>query len=279
MKHLLKLLSFLFAFVFTSCADKNKNASLPPISEVYDSFYEGSLALNPLFGNFYGINRYLDTLPNNLTDEFRAKEVAHYQTHLDKIQQYDRTQLNESDQLNYDIMIWYAKNKLAANHDYVKYLPIDQFNSVNLDVAQIASGSSVQPFVTVQDYSNWIERLKDYNVWLDTALVNMKEGIKLGYVHPETIIKKIIPQFEAMASGAVEDHLFYSPVKNMPQGFSEAEKKEIETTYRKAIKEDIIPRYQKLADFFKTDYLKAARSTSGIGVLPSGLNHYKNQIE
>jgi uncharacterized protein (DUF885 family) len=146
-------------------------------------------------------------------------------------------------------------------------------------MAQLASGSSVQPFVTVQDYNNWIKRLKDYNAWLDTALVNMKEGIKLGYVHPETIVKKIIPQFEAMASGAAKDHLFYSPVKNMPEGFTEDEKKEIETTYRKAIKEDIIPRYQKLAEFFKTDYLKAARSTSGIGVLPGGPNHYKNQIE
>ncbi|MBK8388889.1 MAG: hypothetical protein IPL23_06165 [Saprospiraceae bacterium] len=44
MKHLLILLAF--ALAFTSCADKNKNASLPPISEVYDCFYEGSLALN-----------------------------------------------------------------------------------------------------------------------------------------------------------------------------------------------------------------------------------------
>lgn len=277
MKHLLILLAF--ALTFTSCADKNKNASLPPILEVYDSFYEGSLALNPLYGNFYGINRYFDVLPNNLTDEFRAKEVAHYQTHLDKIQQYDRAQLNESDQLNYDIIVWYAKNKLSANHDFVRYLPIDQFNSVNLYVAQIASGSSVQPFVTVQDYNNWIKRLKDYNAWLDTALANMKEGITLGYVHPETIIKKIIPQFEAMASGTVEDHLFYSPVKNMPEGFTEAEKLAIAATYKRIINEDIIPRYQKLAEFFKTDYLKAARSTSGIGVLLGGPNRYKNQIE
>ncbi|MCP9770983.1 DUF885 domain-containing protein [Lacihabitans sp. LS3-19] len=277
MKQLLILLAF--ALTFTSCADKNKNASLPPISEVYDSFYEGSLALNPLFGNFYGINRYLDTLPNNLTDEFRAKEVAHYQAHLDKIQQYDRTKLNESDQHNYDVMVWYAKNKLAANHDFVKYLPIDQLNSVNLYIAQLASGSSVQPFVTVQDYNNWTKRLKDYTAWLDTALVNMKEGIALGYVHPKSIVMKIIPQFEAMASGTVEDHLFYSPVKNMPEGFTEAEKKEIGTIYRKAVKEDIIPRYQKLAEFFKTDYLKAARSTSGIGPLPASKAHYQNQIE
>lgn len=277
MKLLFQLI--LFTLVFTACADKTSEKELPPISEVYDSFYEGSLALNPLFGNFYGINRYFDVLPNNLTDEFRAKEVAHYQDHLDKIQQYNRAQLSTSDQLNYDIIVWYAKNKLSANHDFVKYLPIDQFNSVNLYVGQIASGSSVQPFVTVQDYNNWIKRLKDYNAWLDTALANMKEGITLGYVHPETIIKKIIPQFEAMASGAVEDHLFYSPVKNMPEGFTEAEKLAIETTYRKAIKEDIIPRYQKLAEFFKTEYLKAARSTSGIGVLPGGPNHYKNQIE
>ncbi len=36
MKHLLILLAF--ALAFTSCADKNKNLSLPPTTEVYDSF-------------------------------------------------------------------------------------------------------------------------------------------------------------------------------------------------------------------------------------------------
>ena len=279
MKHLLQVLAF--AFLFTSCADKQKEikeTTLPPISEVYDSFYEGSLALNPLFGNFFGINRYFDTLPNNLTDEFRAKEVAHYQSHLDKIQQYDRAQLNTSDQLNYDIIVWYAKNKLGANHNFVKYLPIDQFNTVNLDIAQLASGSSFQPFANVQDYENWSKRVKEYTIWLDTALANMKEGLTLGYVHPKSIVLKIIPQFEAMAKGPVEEHLFYSPVKNMPATFTEADRLAIETGYQKMIKEDIIPRYQKLADFFKTDYVNAARSTSGIGPLPASSEHYKNQI-
>lgn len=280
MKHLLQILAF--TIVFTSCTDKqkdNKNATLPPISEVYDSFYEGSLALNPLFGNSRGINRYYDTLPNNITDEFIAKEVAHYQTHLDKIQQYDRAQLNASDQLNYDIMVWYAENKLGSDHNFIKYLPINQFFSLNLYIAQLSSGNSVQPFVTVADYDNWIKRLEDYIVWLDTALANMKEGITLGFVHPTAIVKKIIPQFEALANDVVEDHLFYSPVKNMPEGFTEAERSAIVSTYQNIIQNELIPRYQKLAEFFKTDYLKAARSTSGIGSLPSGSDYYKNQIE
>ncbi|AWW00980.1 DUF885 domain-containing protein [Arcticibacterium luteifluviistationis] len=277
MKHLLHLI--VFAFLFTACADKTSKTELPPISEVYDSFYEGFLVLYPAHGNFYGVNRYFDKLPNNLTDEFRSKEVSLYQTHLDKIQQYDRAKLSASDQINYNSMVWYCKNKLGANHDFVKYLPIDQLNSINLYIAQMASGSSVQPFATVADYDNWTKRLKDYNAWLDTALANMEEGITLGYVHPESIVKKIIPQFEAMAQSPVREHLFYSPVKNMPESFTEAEKSTIESTYQKIIKEDIIPRYERLAEFFKTDYLNAARTTSGIGVLPSGPDYYKNQIE
>ena len=280
MKNLFIILAF--ALLLTSCVDKqkeNKTKDLPPISEVYDSFYEGSVDLYPLFGNLTGINSNFDRMPNNLTDEFRAKEVKFYQTHLDKIQQYDRAQLNESDQLNYDVIVWYCKNKLATNPNFIKYLPINQFDSANLDIAQLASGSSFQPFKTVQDYDNWLKRVKEYTIWLDTALVNMKKGITLGYVQPKAIVLKMIPQFEAMAKGPVAAHLFYSPVKNMPEGFTEAEKLSIETKYQKMIKEDIIPRYKKLAEFFKTDYLKASRSTSGIGPLPGSSEHYKNQIE
>tara|TARA_R110002124_G_scaffold60757_1_gene166534 strand:- start:2697 stop:4475 length:1779 start_codon:yes stop_codon:yes gene_type:complete len=256
-----------------------QNTELPPISTVYDSFYEGSLALDPLMGNFLGINRYYDTIPNNLTIAFREKEELHYQTHLDKIKQYNRELLSESEQVNYDIIVWLSKNKLETDPAFVRYFPIDQFKSLNLTIAQFASGSSAQPFVTVEDYENWIKRLECYTIWLDTAMVNMKKGISLGYVHPKSIVKKVIPQFEQMATTQLEDHLFFMPVKNMPNEFSEEEKIKIDAKYRQMVKEEIIPRYQALTKFFQTDYLESSRSTSGIGQLPSGSDYYKNQIE
>lgn len=272
----------LFTIIIIGCSSPKSEVSsseLPPITDVYESFYEGCLALDPLWGNFLGINRYYDSLPNNLTQAYREKELSHYQSHFDMIQQYDREELNASDQTNYDIIVWLSKNKLEADHSFTRYFPINQLQSNNLMIAQFASGSSIQPFVTVADYKNWINRLEDYTIWLDTAMVNMKKGISLGYVHPETIVKKIIPQFEEMATTPLEEHLFYTPVKNMPEEFTEEEKLEIDNQYQQIIKDEIIPRYQALTNYFKTDYLEASRSTSGIGNLPSGSEHYQNQIE
>lgn len=276
------VLLLLLLLLFVSCSQQKSeviNTELTPISNVYDSFYEGCLSLDPINGNYSGINRYYDTLTNNLTIDFREKEVEHYQTHLTKTQQYDRETLSESDQVNYDIIVWVAKNKLEADHSFIRYLPINQFHSMNLTVAQFASGSSIQPFTSVEDYENWLKRLEDFTIWLDTAMVNMEKGISLGYVHPESIVKKIIPQFEGMATTPVKEHLFYSPIKKMPKAFSEEEKSELDSKYQEIIKDEIIPRYQTLTDFFKTDYLQASRATSGIGQLPSGQSYYQNQIE
>ena len=72
---------------------------LPPIQEVFESFYEEGLKLNPLFATFLGINRYLDQFPNFLTEDYRSQSRDYYRRHLEQVQQYNRASLNVDDQL------------------------------------------------------------------------------------------------------------------------------------------------------------------------------------
>jgi hypothetical protein len=47
----------------------------------------------------------------------------------------------------------------AASTDGLRFptdlMPVDQFAGLHLSIAQLGSGSSAQPFQTVQDYDNW----------------------------------------------------------------------------------------------------------------------------
>ena len=47
----------------------------------------------------------------------------------------------------------------------------------------------------------------------------VKEGMELGYVLPKSLIVKIIPQLNTLASDDVQNHLFYQPVKEPPPFF------------------------------------------------------------
>ncbi|MDO1498939.1 DUF885 family protein [Winogradskyella maritima] len=90
---------------------------------------------------------------------------------------------------------------------------------MNLMMGQLAGGTSAQPFNTVEDYTNWLKRLDDYVVWLDTAKTRMQKGIKAKNVLPKSLIKKVLPQLQSILTNNIETNLFFSPILNFPMIF------------------------------------------------------------
>ena len=165
--------------------------------------------------------------------------------------------------------------------------PINQMWTVNLTMGQLASGSSAQPFATVKDYTNWLSRLEQYNVWLGSADAKMRQGVTEGYVLPKSLIKKIIPQFESLTEVTkdgegivdVSNHLFYSPIKKFPESFTEKEKATFIEKYTSILNYKLIPSFKSLALFLKSEYLSAGRKSSGISEIPNGEAYYNHAIK
>jgi uncharacterized protein (DUF885 family) len=89
-------------------------------------------------------------------------------------------------------------------------------------------------------------------------------------VLPKALTIKIIPQFKEVMTSKVEDNIFYSAIKIMPNTFSDATKTAFASQYAAVINEKLMPRYQKMVDFLQNQYLPVSRTTSGIGSLPFG---------
>ena len=53
-------------------------------------------------------------------------------------------------------------------------MPVTQIFSLQAYFSQLAGGESVHPFRTVADYDNWLARIDDYVVWVDTSIGNMR---------------------------------------------------------------------------------------------------------
>jgi uncharacterized protein (DUF885 family) len=158
-------------------------------------------------------------------------------------------------------------------------LPVNQFESMHLTVGQLASGAGAQPFATVTDYDNWLKRVDGFIAWSDTAMVNMRKGMEAGYVLPRALAEKVVPQLEGFATGLVEDHLFYGPIRNMIADFPTAEKERLTQAYRAMIEEKVIPTYARFTAFVRDEYLPACRETAGIDAVPNGRAYYDLQIK
>ena len=248
-------------------------------SQMLKDYYEEGLKLDPINATFQGDSRYNDQFPNTLSKEYRDQKRAYYSKYLEALNQFKEEDLKESERMSKATLKWECDINLEELEFRTDLFPIDQMWSVNLIVGQLASGASAQPFRTVEDYQAWLKRLEAYLVWLDTAGERMKEGIESGYVLPKSLIVKVVPQLKALANENIEEHLFYSPIKNLPEEISDVDKEMLKTAYKEIISEKVIPSYKKLHDFMSSEYLAAGRTTSGVDAVPNGKAYYEHQIK
>ncbi|MEH6766075.1 MAG: DUF885 domain-containing protein [Aequorivita antarctica] len=284
-----QILTMLLAVVlFTACKNESKekensktdNTVSTDFNKMLDTYYEEGLKLNPLNATFSGDTRYNDSFPNFLSDEYSTQLKNYYTNYKEEASKFEDSDLSETEKMSKDILLWECNINLETlTFKNSTYFPIDQMWSVNLMMGQLASGSSAQPFKTAEDYNNWLKRLDGYVVWLNAAESRMKEGMAAGYVLPKSLIVKIVPQLKAMTEPNLDQNLFFSPVKNFPETFSDLEKQEFTKAYSKMVSEKVIPAYQSLHDFMAGDYLKAGRTSTGIADTPNGEGYYKHQIK
>ena len=183
---------------------------------------------------------------------------------------FNDADLSDSEKMSKAVLTWDCDINLERLNFREDLTPINQMWTMNLMFGQLASGSGAQPFETVQDYKNWLQRVDSYLDWMNSAEQRMKEGIKAGHVLPKSLIVKVIPQLKSLTGDSVEDHLFYQPIKNLPEVFSDDEKTALTTSYTDMVQNKIVPAYKKLHAFMSTDYLAAGRTTSGIDDTPNG---------
>jgi uncharacterized protein (DUF885 family) len=270
-----KTTSFLIAvtlsILLVSCKSSEKKQDFTALTK---SYFDDKNTLYPLSATQNGQNEYNDQLQFEMTDSYRKSQAAFYSKYEEALATINETQLNEEEKNSYEIIKW----EVSIGKDLLKQptnlMPIQQFEGTHLTMGQFAGGTSAQPFKTEKDYSNFLERMNKYSVWIDSAMVYMKKGIEKGIVLPKALTEKIIPQFAEMATPKTEDNLFYSAIKLMPASFSNKTKKEITDKYTACIKDKLIPQHQKMATFLKNEYLPASRTTSGIGSFPFGKELY-----
>jgi uncharacterized protein (DUF885 family) len=244
------------------------------LDQLYADFWEESLQLSPIQATFIGDTRYNDRLPNFLSAGFRQQMHDFNQQWLDRVQAVDASALEGQARISYDIFVRERQLALEGERFPDWMLPVDQFSSLISFLPMLGSGSSAQPFQTVTDYDNWLQRGAAIPALFDQAIANMREGVKAGVVQPKVLMHKVLPQIDAVIQGEPEDSVFWGPIQNLPADFSDDDKTRLSAAYRNLISTDLVPAYQRLRDYIADEYLPACRDTVSLAVLPDGAAWY-----
>jgi uncharacterized protein (DUF885 family) len=249
-------------------------ATSAPLAALFTNYWEEQARLYPLQATSQGDNRFNNQLPNSGTRAFRLSQRRLYERYRDQLAKIDRSKLAAADQTSYDIFEYEMTTRLRGLDQPTWTMPFTQFSGLPIELAQLGAGTGSQPFKTVQDYDNWLARVRQFPAWADTAVADFRHGMRTGVVLPKVLVLKMIPQLEAMVVTDPSQSVFYGPIKQLPASFSAADKQRLTAAYQQAIGQQLVPSYQRLASFLKNDYLPAARTSTGIAAVPGGADMY-----
>jgi uncharacterized protein (DUF885 family) len=262
----------------TASAAPSASASEREVDSIAARFYDARARFDPmLYATANGDSRYDDQLGMAIAPQVRARYFAANHQLLDELRKIDRARLSDKARLNYDILVFEIRAQLDLERFPEHLLPLNHFDNVPSNLANYASGTGSQPLATPGQYRAYLSRLHQLPAWIDQAIANMKEGVRKGVVQPKAITASMLPQFRQLAASDPEASIFYTPIKNLPAGFSDRDKKSLTAGYREAAQQ-IDAALDRLNTYLEKDYLPAGRTTAGYGALPDGAAWYRARI-
>jgi uncharacterized protein (DUF885 family) len=244
---------------------------------------EAELKRNPVGALFRGDMRYADRIGDFITDEWYAGEKAAAEADLAALAQIDRSRLNATDRIAYDVFKVQTENGLRNFAPEIlavnQVRPVNHFSGFHTFYPTFASGQGAAPFKTVEDYENNLKRHADYIRYHDRAIGRFREGMASGVYETKLTIQNVIDQLDLQLKEKPEESPFYKPALNFPAAFSDADKTRLRAAYLASVKNDIYPNYQRLRDFLKNEYLPKARSQVGLVHMKGGPALYQRLIE
>jgi len=242
-------------------------------------FWQDDLRMRPFTATALGDPRYNGSFPNMIGPQYLKELKEQNERYLVRAKQIDPKQLSPEEQVTWQVFVEARTVALEGFKFPNELLPVNQFGGAPQELALYGSGRGPQPFRSVKNYEDWVQRAHGFPAWVDQAIANMRAGVQRGVVLPRPLVQRTIPQLEALAKGPPDASVFWGPVREWPEAVPVAERERLTAALRSAIERDVLPSYQKLLAYVRDEYLPHARESVGYSALPDGAAWYAWQIE
>ncbi|HEV2146860.1 MAG TPA: DUF885 domain-containing protein [Longimicrobiaceae bacterium] len=240
------------------------------LQRLFEDEWERTLRESPLTATGFGDRRYNDRLPSvGLADQQRSLEAD--RAALARLLAIPRDSLPPEDAVNYDVFRRIRENGLAAAEFRGYLIPITNREGFHTSFPDLPERV---PLATVEDYENYVARLRAFRAYAGQHVELMREGIRQGMVLPRISVQGID---ESLTPHIVDDpskSLLYRPFTRFPAGVPDSARARLERAGRDAIATSVVPGYRDFLEFMRREYVPAARTTIGASELPNGRAFY-----
>ena len=190
------------------------------LTALLDEQWEYVLRTNPEFASILGDKRYNDKL-SDFSEKAVYADIEMQKQFLHRFQAVDTTGFPVQEQLNKALMVRQLEESLAGVRFKGWEMPVTQFSGIHIDAPQLVA---VLSFETVNDYDDYIARLRQLPKALDDTAALMRQGMRDRLMPPKILLEQVARQSARLSSGKPEENPFFEPAKKFPTTFSGAEK-------------------------------------------------------
>jgi prolyl oligopeptidase len=256
--------------LFLSAAAIAEDAALTKqFRGLLDSEWQYVLRESPTFASHLGDKRYNDRWPD-VSLVAIARRHEHAVDLLAKLDAIDPAKLPPADRLNYMLF----KKEIAEGIEQYPFrwhlVPLNQREGIQ-DESQVADAIVFQ---TVKDYEDWIARLRSFPAYLDQTIELMRAGAKERIIQPKVVMRRLPDQIRKQIVTDPTQSVYFKPLKTFPADIPAAEQERLRGEAAAAIREQIVPAYEKFAKFFDEEYFPACLDEVGVSQFPRGQEFY-----
>jgi uncharacterized protein (DUF885 family) len=237
------------------------------------------LERSPTYASVAGDRRW-----NDRWDDLSLKAIeADHQHNLQVVawlKKLDRQKLSAADQLNLDLLLRDYALWVEEHRFKLFLLPSNHLGGIPEGIKQPPGVQTAYQladtlrFETVQDYEDWIARLKGFGTYVDQVISLMREGLRQGRVHPQVVLRRMPPQVEKQLVDDPAKSGFHRPFTRFPASIPAAEQQRMAAAGRAAIAQGVLPALGRYHQFLTTEYVPHGPEAVGVWQLPEGAELY-----
>jgi uncharacterized protein (DUF885 family) len=168
----------------------------------------------------------------------------------------------------------YAIVRRTIESDFAKRVCRDELWPVSQMTGwQVAYGYivTIQPVGSDEARKDALARWGTLPKYIDTEIVNLGEGITLGYTAPQQNVRIVIDQVRSLISTPVKDSPFHSPAERDKDP-------EFRKQFEALLADRINPAAKRYADYLEHEYLPKAREAIAVTANPNGAACYDASV-
>lgn len=242
------------------------------LDKLFADEWEYGLREQPTFASHVGDSRYNDLWPD-LSLSAIEKRQRHRQDLLKQFAGMETSSFAASDKLNYRLYRHQLEDQIAEHPFNFHLVPLDQRDGLQ---TEYTLGDSLV-LRSVKDYEDWITRLENFGTYTDQTIALMRAGIQQKIVHPRVIMRRVPAQIRQQIVDEPTKSPYYNPLKKFPPAISAVDQTRLQKEGVAAIREHVVPAYERFLKFFESEYLPACFDEVGAWQLPQGQAFYAHR--